>query len=149
MPPRRGSADRPGAAPRSPRPLRTRKRANNLARAFTRRTSITVDRRIDPQLVELDRNVELVLYRVAQEGLTNVARHSNATEALLALSCNGDSVVLQVADNGHGFNHPLREGAGLRGIRENALIVGAALAIKPSPMGGLEVRLEVPTTNAG
>jgi len=36
----------------------------------------------------------------------------------------------------------------MRGIRENALIVGAALAIKPSPMGGLEVRLEVPTTNA-
>ena len=121
---------------------------NNLARAFARRTSITVDRRIDPQLGQLDRNVELVLYRVAQEGLTNVARHSNATEALLALSRNGASVVLRVADNGHGVKPPLREGGGLRGIRENALIVGAALAIKPSPMGGLEVRLEVPTTNA-
>jgi two-component system sensor histidine kinase UhpB len=121
---------------------------NNLARAFARRTSITVDRRIDPQLGQLDRNVELVLYRVAQESLTNVARHSNASEALLALSRNGDSVVLQVADNGHGFKRPLREGGGMRGIRENALIVGAALAIKPSPMGGLEVRLEVPTTNA-
>jgi two-component system, NarL family, sensor histidine kinase UhpB len=122
---------------------------NNLARTFTRRTSITVDRRIDPQLVQLDRNVELVLYRVAQEGLTNVARHSKATEALLALSRNGESVVLRVADNGCGFNPPLREGGGLRGIRENALIVGAALAIKPGPMGGLEVRLEVPTRNAG
>jgi two-component system sensor histidine kinase UhpB len=121
---------------------------NNLARAFARRTSITVDRRIDAQLGQLDRNVELVLYRVAQESLTNVARHSNASEALLALSRNGDSVVLQVADNGHGFKRPLREGGGMRGIRENALIVGAALAIKPSPMGGLEVRLEVPTTNA-
>ena len=122
---------------------------NNLARAFARRTSITVDRRIDPQLGQLDRNVELVLYRVAQESLTNVARHSNASEALLALSRNGDSVVLQIADNGHGFARPLREGGGLRGIRENALIVGGALAIKPSPMGGLEVRLEVPTTNGG
>jgi two-component system sensor histidine kinase UhpB len=77
--------------------------------------------------------------------VTNVARHSNATEALLALSRNGDSVVLQIADNGHGFKRPLREGGGLRGIRENALIVDAALAIKPSPMGGVEVRLEVPT----
>jgi two-component system, NarL family, sensor histidine kinase UhpB len=122
---------------------------NNLARAFARRTSITVDRQIDTQLGELDRDVELVLYRVAQEGLTNVARHSGATEARLALSRNGDSVVLQVADNGHGFERPIREGGGLRGIRENALIVGGALAIKPSPLGGLEVRLEVPTTNTG
>jgi two-component system, NarL family, sensor histidine kinase UhpB len=118
---------------------------NNLARAFARRTSITVSRQIDPQLGQLNPDVELVLYRVAQEGLTNVARHSNATEALLALSRSGDSVVLQVADNGHGFGRPLREGGGLRGIRENALIVGAALAIKPSTMGGVEVRLEVPT----
>jgi two-component system, NarL family, sensor histidine kinase UhpB len=122
---------------------------NNLARAFARRTGIIVDRRIDPQLGQLDRNVELVLYRVAQESLTNVARHSSATEALLALSRNGDSIVLQVADNGHGFELPHHEGGGLRGIRENALIVGGALALKPSPMGGLEVRLEVPTTNAG
>jgi two-component system sensor histidine kinase UhpB len=122
---------------------------NNLARAFARRTSITVARRIDLQLGQLDRNVELVLYRVAQESLTNIARHSGASEALLALSRNGDSVVLRVADNGHGFSRPLREGGGLRGIRENALIVGAALAIKPSPMGGVEVRLEVPTTTAG
>jgi two-component system sensor histidine kinase UhpB len=121
---------------------------NNLAQVFARRTSIAVNRQIDSQLGELDRNVELVFYRVAQESLTNVARHSNATEALLALSRNGDSVVLQVADNGHGFNRPLREGGGLRGIRENALIIGGALAIKPSPTGGVEVRLEVPTTNA-
>jgi two-component system sensor histidine kinase UhpB len=121
---------------------------NNLSRVFARRTSISVNRRIDPQLGQLDRNVELVVYRIAQESLTNVARHGNATEALLALSRNGDSIVLQVADNGHGLERPLREGGGLRGIRENALIVGGALAIKPSSMGGVEVRLEVPTTNA-
>ena len=121
---------------------------NDLARVFARRTSIAVNRQIDPQLGPLDRNVELVLYRVAQESLTNVARHSNATEALLALSKNSDTVVLQIADNGHGFRRPLREGGGLRGIRENALIVGAALAIKPSPMGGVEVRLEVKMTSA-
>jgi two-component system, NarL family, sensor histidine kinase UhpB len=120
---------------------------NSLALTFARRTKITVDRRIESQLDGFDPDVELVLYRVAQESLTNVARHSNATEALLALSRNGNSVVLQVADNGQGFERPLREGGGLRGIRENALIVGGALAIKPSPLGGVEVRLEVPTTD--
>lgn len=118
---------------------------SNLARAFARRTSIAVERRIDAELAQLDPNVELVLYRVAQESLTNVARHSEATQVLLVLSRNGNTVVLRIADNGHGFESRHVEGGGLRGIRENALIVGGALAIKPSPTGGVEVRLEVPT----
>jgi two-component system sensor histidine kinase UhpB len=121
---------------------------SNLARAFARRTSIAVERRIDAELAQLDPNVELVLYRVAQESLTNVARHSEATQVLLALSRNGNTVVLRIADNGHGFESRHVEGGGLRGIRENALIVGGALAIKPSPTGGVEVRLEVPTAEA-
>jgi two-component system, NarL family, sensor histidine kinase UhpB len=62
----------------------------------------------------------------------------------IALSNNGDSLVLRVADNGRGFESVHVEGGGLRGIRENALIAGGALAIKPSPMGGVEIRLEVP-----
>ena len=117
---------------------------NNLARAFERRTSIAVERQIEAQLGPLDPDAELVLYRVAQESLTNVARHSEATRVLLALSSNGDSLVLRVADNGRGFDPIHVEGGGLRGIRENALIVGGVLAIKPSPTGGIEVRLEVP-----
>jgi two-component system, NarL family, sensor histidine kinase UhpB len=118
---------------------------NNLARSFARRTRIEVERRVETRLPHLDPNVELVLYRVAQESLTNVARHSEATHVLLALSRNGDGVVLRVSDNGRGFGTAHREGGGLRGIRENALIVGGALAIKPSSAGGVEVRLEVPT----
>jgi two-component system, NarL family, sensor histidine kinase UhpB len=118
---------------------------NNLASSFARRTSITVERQIDFRLPHLDPNVELVLYRVAQESLTNVARHSGATDVLLALSRNGDGVVLRVNDNGHGFGASRVEGGGLRGIRENALIVGGALAIKLSTSGGVEIRLEVPT----
>jgi two-component system, NarL family, sensor histidine kinase UhpB len=120
---------------------------NNLAHVFARRTGIAVDRQIDSQVEELEPEVELVLYRVAQESLTNIARHSDATRALLVLSRNGASVVLQIADDGHGFARPHLERGGLRGIRENALIVGGALAIKPSPRGGVEVRLEVPTKN--
>jgi two-component system, NarL family, sensor histidine kinase UhpB len=118
----------------------------NLTRAFARRTNIAVDRHIDSELGKLQPNLELVLYRVAQESLTNVARHSNATQVRLDLRRNGESVVLQIADNGQGIDLPHAEGGGLRGIRENALIVGGALAIKPSPTGGVEVRLEVPTT---
>jgi two-component system, NarL family, sensor histidine kinase UhpB len=122
---------------------------NNLARAFARRTNVAVDGHIDPQLGQLDSSVELVLYRVAQESLTNVARHSNATQVRLDLGRNGNSVVLRLADNGEGFDEPHIEGGGLRGIRENALIVGGALAIKPSPTGGVELRLEVPSSRSG
>jgi two-component system sensor histidine kinase UhpB len=122
---------------------------NNLARAFARRTNVAVERHIDPQLGPLDSSVELVLYRVAQESLTNVARHSNATQVRLDLSRNGNSVVLRLADNGEGFDEPHIEGGGLRGIRENALIVGGALAIKPSATGGVELRLEIPSSRSG
>jgi two-component system sensor histidine kinase UhpB len=122
---------------------------SNLARVFARRTGIAVDRRIGTQLGQLDPNVELVLYRVAQESLTNVARHSDADQVVLALSRNGTSVVLQIVDDGKGFGHNHLEGGGLRGIRENALIVGGALAIKASATGGVEVRLEVPVRNGG
>jgi two-component system sensor histidine kinase UhpB len=101
-----------------------------------------------PQLGQVEPNAELVLYRVAQESLTNVARHSNATQVLLDLRRNSDSVVLRIADNGQGFEQPHREGGGLRSIRENALIVGGALAIKRSSTGGVEVRLEVPSPNS-
>jgi two-component system sensor histidine kinase UhpB len=118
---------------------------SNLARSFARRTNLAVESHVDPGLAELDPTVELVLYRVAQESLTNVARHSTATRVSLDLGRNSDSVVLRVADNGQGFDQPHLEGGGLRGIRESALIVGGALAIKPSATGGVEIRLEVPT----
>jgi len=116
----------------------------NLARLFSRRTGIAVRRELDPQLTTFGPNVELVLYRVAQESLTNVARHSDAGEVLLSLTRTSNSVVLRVVDDGRGFETSAVEGGGLRGIRENALIVGGALAIKPRPDGGVEVRLEVP-----
>jgi two-component system sensor histidine kinase UhpB len=52
--------------------------------------------------------------------------------------------VLRILDNGQGFASDQVEGGGLRGIRERALIVGGAAAIKPGSHGGVEVRLEVP-----
>ena len=116
----------------------------NLARTFSDRTGIPVRRQLAAQLSKLDPSVELVLYRVAQEGLTNAARHSGASEVTLTLEHDADSVVLRVLDNGQGFDGRHAEGGGLRGIRERALIVGGAVAIKPAPTGGVEIRLQVP-----
>jgi two-component system, NarL family, sensor histidine kinase UhpB len=117
---------------------------SNLASGFEQRTHVLVRRQLERGLPPLDPRAELVIYRVAQESLTNVARHAQATEVLLSLERGNDSIVLRVIDNGHGFDPGRPEGGGLRGIRERALIVGGAAAINPAPGGGVEVRLEVP-----
>jgi two-component system sensor histidine kinase UhpB len=117
----------------------------NLARTFSSRTGITVRRQIASGLPKLDANAELVVYRVAQESLTNAARHSGASQVLLSLEHDPDSVVLRVVDTGRGFDGRPVEGGGLRGIREQALSVGGAVAIKPGPTGGAAIRLQVPT----
>jgi two-component system, NarL family, sensor histidine kinase UhpB len=116
----------------------------NLSHTFSERTGIAVRRRLDAKLPPLDPEIELVLYRVAQESLTNAARHSGASEVLLALEPDGEGVVLRVRDNGRGFNGHTVEGGGLRGIRERALIVGGVASIETTPTGGAEVRLRVP-----
>ena len=107
----------------------------NLARTFSDRTGIEVRRQLPNQLPGSIRETELVLYRVTQEGLTNAARHSGASEVTVALEHDADSVVLRVLDNGRGFDGRRAEGGGLRGIRERALIVGGAVAIKPASTG--------------
>ena len=116
-----------------------------LAGRFEQRTSIHVQRRLEREPPPLDPEAELVLYRVAQESLTNIARHAQASEVLLSLESGKGSAVLRVVDDGKGLDPEHVEGGGLRGIRERALIIGGAVAIKPGPKGGVEVRLEVPT----
>jgi two-component system, NarL family, sensor histidine kinase UhpB len=117
----------------------------NLASGFEQRAHVRVRRQLERSLPPLDPQVELVIYRVAQESLTNVARHAQATEVLLSLERGTHSVVLRVIDDGQGFHPGHAERGGLRGIRERALIVGGAAAISPGPGSGVEVRLEVPT----
>ena len=120
----------------------------NLASGFEERTHLRVRRQLERDLPPLDPRVELVIYRVAQESLTNVARHAQATGVLLSLQCGNDSVVLRIIDNGQGFDPGHAEGGGVRGIRERALIVGGAAMIRPGPGGGVEVRLEAPAEAA-
>ncbi len=114
-----------------------------LAGEFSRATGTDVTRRLDDRLPPLGRDAELVIYRIAQESLTNVARHADASNVKLSLSAEQDTVVLRVTDNGHGLNGA-PEGAGIRGMRERALLIGADLSTAERPRGGTEVRLTVP-----
>jgi two-component system sensor histidine kinase UhpB len=100
------------------------------------------------RLPEHPEELDLVVYRVAQESLTNIARHADASRVEIALQPGPDSVVLRVIDDGRGIPTPdpfaLNGHGGLRGMRERALLVGGALAVKRGSEGGVEVRLEVP-----
>ncbi|HYY03212.1 MAG TPA: HAMP domain-containing sensor histidine kinase [Gaiellaceae bacterium] len=118
----------------------------SLATRFTEQAGLELEWDFAHALPPLTPDAELALYRVAQESLTNVARHADASRVWLSLQPGRGSVVLRVVDDGSGMNGRAANGGGLRGMRERAILVGAALAIKPARTGGVEVRLEVPTT---
>ncbi|KGN32927.1 histidine kinase [Knoellia sinensis KCTC 19936] len=110
-------------------------------------SGIHVQRGLAQGLPDLSPEAELVIYRVAQEAMTNVARHSEADTAYLSLTRQGDAVALLVADNGRGVRGRT-EGTGIRGMKERARLVGADLTVRPRPEGGTEVRLVVPAKAA-
>lgn len=107
-------------------------------------SGLTVRRRFDTDLPELGEEAELVVYRVAQEAITNTARHARAGHLELALTRTPTGVNLRIRDDGRGIGDAV-EGAGIRGMRERALLIGAELTLRPGPQGGTEVRLRVPT----
>jgi two-component system, NarL family, sensor histidine kinase UhpB len=116
-----------------------------LAKGFGEQTGITVHRRIGQIAQPLSPDAELVIYRIGQEGLTNIARHAGASEAWLELSSRESRVLLRVADNGAGPNgSPLRAGNGIRGMRERAMLIGGQLRLGQAPEGGVAVELELP-----
>ncbi len=101
---------------------------------------------VDGDFSDLGGDAQLVVYRVAQEALSNAARHSGAgrVEARLQRSESG-GVVLEVSDDGRGFAFDeSQRGLGIGGMRERALLIGAELDIESRPDHGTTVRLVVP-----
>ncbi|HZD87618.1 MAG TPA: histidine kinase [Gaiellaceae bacterium] len=117
-----------------------------LSRRFADQSGLAVERRFAADLPRVSLDGELAIYRVAQESLTNVARHAQAGRVVLTLQPGAGSVILHVSDDGRGMSEAAAENGrgGLRGMREHALLVGGVLAIAPGRGGGVDVRLEVP-----
>ncbi|MDG9717271.1 sensor histidine kinase [Streptomyces sp. DH24] len=121
----------------------------SLTHDFATHTGLQVLRRFAPDLPALAPETELVLYRVAQESLTNAARHADARRIEVSLRPSGDALVLAVTDDGRGVSAAC-EGAGIRGMRERALLIGASLDILPGPgRSGTRVRLAAPVAEGG
>ncbi|MEV5886269.1 HAMP domain-containing sensor histidine kinase [Streptomyces sp. NPDC052020] len=117
----------------------------SLTHDFATHTGLRVLRRFDPALPALERETELVLYRVAQESLTNAARHADAERVEVSLRHADGAVELCVTDDGRGID-AVCEGAGIRGMRERALLVGADLDIARAARCGTRVRLTAPVS---
>jgi two-component system sensor histidine kinase UhpB len=117
-----------------------------LATRIAEQAGIPIERRLQAD-VALSPDEELVVYRVAQEALTNVVRHAAAARAELELRCRDGSSTLVVRDDGRGLAPGSQRSAnGIRGMRERALLIGADLTIQRRDGGGTEVRLRIPAT---
>jgi two-component system sensor histidine kinase UhpB len=103
-----------------------------------------VRRELQGKLPPLSPDVELVIYRIAQESLTNALRHSGARSVTVSLVADAEALALRVVDNGMGMPAHLPSGtAGIAGMRERALLVGGRLSIESRQGQGTEVRLTI------
>ena len=119
-----------------------------LANEIATHSGLTVEHRLDSALPKLGSQVELVLYRVAQEGLTNIVRHADARHAAVELHRCPPGVELVIRDDGRGIGGAV-EGAGIRGMRERALLVGGRLTVSSEPGAGTVVTFTVPIVRRG
>ena len=114
-----------------------------LGERLGEQSAVALEFRLDEPLPRLSPEAELVVYRVAQEALTNVVRHAGATGAVVTLEMRSGRLRLVVADDGQGLGDARQRG-GIRGMRERAVLIGADLRVGPAPGGGTEVRLTMP-----
>jgi len=117
---------------------------NALVGTFAERTGLRIFHRLPETMPAIGDEAELVVFRVAQESLTNAARHARTTRVDLTLERRARRIVLRVRDYGRGVDGT-RPGSGIRGMRERALLIGAELSIGTAPGGrGTEVVLALP-----
>jgi len=118
-----------------------------LVREFTRQSEINADYFIDPDLDDLEIEASTCVFRILQECLSNILRHSKATEVLIRLERLEGSAALFVADNGVGIpaERKTKVGCfGLLGMRDRAIRSGGKLEIGPGVSGGTEVHFRIP-----
>ncbi|MFB9877272.1 GAF domain-containing protein [Planobispora siamensis] len=121
----------------------------SLARSFPQ---LTVE--VDLTPVRLPEHVETAIYRVAQEALSNVARHSGARSAVISLAVRNDEIELEIEDDGVGFDPsrparpPASTGYGLGGMRERAELLGGRLEVHSHRGSGTLLRVVIPVKGA-
>jgi signal transduction histidine kinase len=121
------------------------------AREFAVRTGIHCEVTAEPPIECPDRDVATALFRIAQEALTNVARHARATQVRMTLRAADDTVSLEVVDNGRGITeaeHARSSSLGLLGMRERARLFGGRVDISGTAGEGTVVTAVIPVGRA-
>jgi signal transduction histidine kinase len=120
----------------------------DLVNDFSRRTGIACELTVDPQTMEFGNRLANQLYRMAQEALTNVARHAQASGATVRLAEDRfGKITLSVRDNGRGMSEHQQRNArsfGLIGMRERVALLGGTLEIRSAPGAGTAVEIVIP-----
>jgi PAS domain S-box-containing protein len=119
---------------------------------FAKRSGIHVELQMSPEFGRVDRDVELTLFRVVQEGLTNIQRHSGSLRADIRINRTPEKITLEVSDNGSGIfrnqqtgngETPIKLGVGIASIRERVNMIGGQLHIASST-SGTTLRVTIP-----
>ena len=121
----------------------------SLCEEFRERTGIMIETKIALGTLSLPKTVELTIYRIIQEALNNVEKHSGASEVSISLAPLPDGIALTICDNGRGFDianvrKTEKSGWGLDNMRERASYLGGRMAVKSVPQKGTEITLQIP-----
>ena len=122
-----------------------KKALESLAKHIAEMCGINIDIGIRLGPKKLPPNVEINIYRIVQEGLTNIVKHSGAKNSFIDLSAEGEAISISITDDGHGFNpkKPTTQ-FGLIGIRERAQILGGSFAIDSGKNEGTTITVILP-----
>ena len=125
----------------------------HYAGGFTKRTGIAVELEISRRLGRMTSHIELTLFRIVQESLTNIHRHSGSPQAKIRIERDSRKVTLEIGDQGSGMpgslrtrngKMPLGVGVGIPSMHERVTPIGGQLDIESSS-GGTTVRVTIPT----
>lgn len=123
---------------------------HSLAKTFQEATQLDIHLSVPEEALQLSEGKRLALYRLVQEGLTNIQRHANATQVWITLEYYSDCLRLSIADNGSGFTERQKGsqpgGFGLLGLQERAAILGGKLSWVDRPEGGALICMELPVS---
>lgn len=113
---------------------------------FEKRSGIELEAQLPPAELVLPEPVKIGLFRILQESLTNVARHSGAQKATVSLLQNQNNLILTIKDNGKGFDaeNTKKKTLGLLGMKERTLMIGGEYKITGTPGHGTSVEVTVP-----
>ena len=122
-----------------------------VAESLDRERGIIASVDVSGSAYDLSPEARLVLFRIAQEALTNVKKHSEASRAFVRLDCGAEKILMTISDNGKGFDLPQRLGdlprmdrLGLTGMRERARLLGGTIQIETRLGEGTTITVELP-----